>query len=56
MQETLVLNLIVVYEAPTVSRRSGLWDELRDVMRDIIVIGGDFNTIDVMQCRYTVTF
>lgn len=42
------LNLIVVYAAPTVSRRSGLWDRLRDVIRDAngpIVIGGDFNTI-----------
>jgi len=43
-----ILNLIVVYAAPTVSRRSGLWEKLREVIRGIdgpVVIGGDFNTI-----------
>ena len=43
-----VLNLIVVYVAPSVSRRSGLWDQLRDVIREAIgpiIIGGDFNSI-----------
>lgn len=43
-----ILNLIVVYAAPTVGRRSGLWGELRDVIVGIegpLIIGGDFNTI-----------
>jgi len=43
-----VLNLIVVYAAPSISRRSGLWDQLRDVIREAIgpiVIVGDFNSI-----------
>lgn len=42
------IHLIVVYAAPTVSRRSGLWDQLRTVLRDVVglvVVGGDFNTI-----------
>lgn len=42
------LNMIVVYAAPTVSRRSGLWGELKNVVLGIagpLVIGGDFNTI-----------
>lgn len=45
-QETL--NLIVVYAAPSVSRRSGLWNELDEVLRSVVgpvVVGGDFNTI-----------
>lgn len=43
-----VLNLIVVYAAPTVSRRSGLWDRLSAVISGVVgplVLGGDFNTI-----------
>jgi len=42
------VNLVVVYAAPTASRRSGLWDRLGDVIRSMdgpVVIGGDFNTI-----------
>lgn len=42
------MGLIVVYAAPTVSRRSGLWKKLREVVSSItepVVIGGDFNTI-----------
>lgn len=42
------LNLIVVYAAPSVSRRSSLWGQLKDVIGGIerpLVIGGDFNTI-----------
>ncbi|XP_010451890.1 PREDICTED: uncharacterized protein LOC104734083 [Camelina sativa] len=43
-----LLNLVVVYTAPSVSRRSGLWDKLREVIEALegpIVVGGDFNTI-----------
>lgn len=43
-----VLHLIVVYAAPSVSRRSGLWDQLREVVDGVdgpLVMGGDFNTI-----------
>ncbi|CAA7044678.1 unnamed protein product [Microthlaspi erraticum] len=43
-----VLHVIVVYAAPSVSRRSGLWDELRSVIGGLdgpVLIGGDFNTI-----------
>ncbi|KAG7559018.1 Reverse transcriptase zinc-binding domain [Arabidopsis thaliana x Arabidopsis arenosa] len=43
-----VVNLIVVYAAPSVSRRSSLWDQLTTVIRGAvgpIVVGGDFNTI-----------
>lgn len=43
-----VMNLVVVYAAPSVNRRSGLWDELRDLVRGLegpVIIGGDFNTI-----------
>lgn len=42
------VHLISVYAAPTVSRRSGLWDMLRTAIQGIdapLVIGGDFNTI-----------
>lgn len=42
------LHLIVVYAAPSVSRRSGLWGELTTIIQGIsdpLVIGGDFNTI-----------
>lgn len=42
------LNLIVVYAAPTASRRSGLWAQLGDVIRGVtgpVFVGGDFNTI-----------
>lgn len=43
-----ILNLIAVYAAPTVSRRSGLWERLGEVISAVegsLVIGGDFNTI-----------
>lgn len=43
-----VLNLIAVYAAPSPSRRSGLWNQLSEVMAGIVgplVVGGDFNTI-----------
>ena len=43
-----VLNLIVVYAAPSVTRRSGLWTRLGDLMSTVsgpLMIGGDFNTI-----------
>ncbi|XP_010473926.1 PREDICTED: uncharacterized protein LOC104753360 [Camelina sativa] len=42
------LNFIVVYATPTISRRSGLWDRLTEVMSGVVgplVVGGDFNTI-----------
>ncbi|XP_023644208.1 uncharacterized protein LOC111832098 [Capsella rubella] len=41
-------HLLVVYAAPTISRRSGLWDKLKDVLCGIdepVLVGGDFNTI-----------
>ncbi|KAG7579386.1 Ribonuclease H domain [Arabidopsis thaliana x Arabidopsis arenosa] len=43
-----ILHLIVVYAAPTASRRSGLWNQLREVIQGVaepVLIGGDFNTI-----------
>lgn len=43
-----ILHLIVVYAAPTASRRSGLWNQLRAVIQGVaepVLIGGDFNTI-----------
>lgn len=43
-----ILHLVVVYAAPTVSRRSGLWDKLGEMLQNIdepLVVGGDFNTI-----------
>jgi len=43
-----VINLVAVYAAPTVTRRSGLWGELRDIIGGLegpLIIGGDFNTI-----------
>jgi len=46
--DTETLNIIVVYAAPSVSRRSGLWEKLSEVLESLegpIVIGGDFNTI-----------
>lgn len=48
LKDSEVVHLIVVYAAPTVSRRSGLWNELREVIQHIsepVVVGGDFNTI-----------
>ncbi|CAA7025017.1 unnamed protein product [Microthlaspi erraticum] len=42
------VQLIVVYAAPTVSRRSGLWGQLKNVLQSLdgpVIIGGDFNTI-----------
>ncbi|KAG7588491.1 Endonuclease/exonuclease/phosphatase superfamily [Arabidopsis suecica] len=43
-----LMHLVVVNAAPTVSHRSGLWKELKNVVRSIdgpLIIGGDFNTI-----------
>lgn len=45
---TEIIHLIAVYVAPTVSRRSGLWGQLKRVMENIddpVLVGGDFNTI-----------
>lgn len=42
------LNLIVVYAAPSATRRSDLWGQIKTVIQNIdgpLVIGGDFNTI-----------
>ena len=42
------VNLVVVYAAPTASRRSGLWEPLRRVVSSVdgsVIVGGDFNTI-----------
>lgn len=42
------LHIIAVYAAPTVSRRSGLWEKLKEVLQgvtDPVIIGGDFNSI-----------
>ncbi|KAL1194858.1 hypothetical protein V5N11_020073 [Cardamine amara subsp. amara] len=42
-----ILNLIVVYAAPSVNRQSSLWGRLTKVIRDVdgpLIIGGDFNT------------
>jgi len=42
------MNLIVVYAAPSMSRRSGLWGELKEVVSGLVgllIIGGDFITI-----------
>ncbi|CAA7036130.1 unnamed protein product [Microthlaspi erraticum] len=47
-KESEVLHIIAVYAAPTVSRRSGLWAELKEEIQAIsepFIIGGDFNTI-----------
>ncbi|CAA7029675.1 unnamed protein product [Microthlaspi erraticum] len=43
-----IVHVIAVYASPTVSRRSGLWDELRRVIGGLdgpVLVGGDFNTI-----------
>ncbi|KAG7585751.1 Pentatricopeptide repeat [Arabidopsis thaliana x Arabidopsis arenosa] len=43
-----IIHIIVVYAAPSVSRRSGLWGQLSQVIggiSDPLIIGGDFNTI-----------
>ena len=51
---TEVINLIVVYAAPSPSRRGGLWQELEEVIRTAIgpvILGGDFNTIVRMDER-----
>lgn len=43
-----VLHLITVYAAPSVSRRSVVWSQLRTVINRVdgpLLIGGDFNTI-----------
>ena len=42
------IHLLAVYAAPTVSRRSGLWGQLKRVLENIdepVLVGGDFNTI-----------
>ncbi|CAL9240148.1 unnamed protein product, partial [Arabidopsis halleri] len=47
---------IMTTEAPTMSRRSGLWNELKDAVSGIdgpLVIGGDFNTILRLDERFT---
>ncbi|XP_010424030.1 PREDICTED: uncharacterized protein LOC104709061 [Camelina sativa] len=43
-----VLNVILVYVAPIVARRSGLWEKLSGIIEGLdepVLIGGDFNTI-----------
>ncbi|CAA7045922.1 unnamed protein product [Microthlaspi erraticum] len=43
-----MLNLIIIYAAPSVIRRSGLWEKLREVVQGVtgpVLVGGDFNTI-----------
>ncbi|XP_013739955.2 uncharacterized protein LOC106442870 [Brassica napus] len=45
---TELMHIIAVYAAPTVSRRSGLWGQLKAVLENIdepVLVGGDFNTI-----------
>ncbi|XP_010424324.1 PREDICTED: uncharacterized protein LOC104709399 [Camelina sativa] len=45
---TDVLHFIAVYADPSVSRRSGLWGQLKDIIQEItepVVVGGNFNTI-----------
>lgn len=45
---TDIMHIIVVYAAPSASRRSGLWGQLKTVIENIdgpLIIGGDFNTI-----------
>lgn len=47
-QGTEVMHLVVVYAAPTASRRRGLWEKLGAIIQGIVeplLIGGDFNTI-----------
>ena len=45
------INIIVVYAAPSASRRSGFWSQLSSVIKKVVdseeplIIGGDFNTI-----------
>ena len=49
------LNLIVVYAAPSASRRSGLWDKLRAIIQGmdgpVIIGGGGYNTIVCLDER-----
>ncbi|KAG7591715.1 Zinc finger CCHC-type [Arabidopsis thaliana x Arabidopsis arenosa] len=43
-----IVHLVAVYAAPSASRRSGLWEKLKEVIQGIndpLMIGGDFNTI-----------
>lgn len=43
-----IIHLIAVYAAPTVSRRSGLWEQLNQIIQRVqepLMVGGDFNTI-----------
>ncbi|KAG7594034.1 Reverse transcriptase domain [Arabidopsis thaliana x Arabidopsis arenosa] len=43
-----IMHLIVVYAAPSVNRRSWLWDHLKGVIQSIkgpLIVGGDFNMI-----------
>lgn len=45
---TELIHIIAVYAAPTVSRRSGLWGQLKAVLENVdepVLVGGDFNTI-----------
>ncbi|XP_010484806.1 PREDICTED: uncharacterized protein LOC104763089 [Camelina sativa] len=45
---TEVVHVIVVYAAPTVGRRSGLWEVLSQSIHGVeepVIMGGDFNTI-----------
>ncbi|XP_010468194.1 PREDICTED: uncharacterized protein LOC104748217 [Camelina sativa] len=42
------VNLIVIYAAPSVTQRSGLWGSLKSVIEGVdgpLMVGGDFNTI-----------
>ncbi|CAA7053603.1 unnamed protein product [Microthlaspi erraticum] len=43
-----IVHVIAIYAAPSVSRRSVLWDELKVVIGGLdgpVLVGGDFNTI-----------
>ncbi|CAA7049547.1 unnamed protein product [Microthlaspi erraticum] len=47
-KESEVVHFVAVYAAPSVSRRAGLWGQLRDLIQGVsepIIVGGDFNTI-----------
>lgn len=49
-----ILHVIVVYAAPTVSRRSGLWANLTNVIQGLtepLIMSGDFNTIVCLDER-----
>ncbi|XP_019098185.1 PREDICTED: uncharacterized protein LOC109131561 [Camelina sativa] len=43
-----LMHIIVVYAAPTLTRRCGLWDKRSEVIQGIsepFMVGGDFNTV-----------